>query len=404
MPRKKGARLWLKPAEYEGGKVRKRAVWCIVDGRTVVARFPEECHAEAEKTLGQYLASKHSPSHRRDQELHEVFVTDVLAIYAEEVVTGLLRPEKYAARLEQLADWWEGKTLADVTGRTCREYVKWRTSQAWKSAKPSQTGNKPRMVTPAGVRRELEDMRAAINHHRKEGYTRSLVEVWMPPKSAPRERYLERWEAARLVRYCYRQRDVQVIPRGKRKGQAVVTAKQSQQHIARFILIGLYTGTRAGSIAAAGFEKREGVAWIDLEKGVFYRRPVGKRETKKRQPPVRLPRGLLQHLRRWKRLGISRDYVVEWRGKPVQEVSKGFRSACRAVGLPDTVTPHTLRHTAATWLMQRGADLWDAAGYLGMSVKILEEVYGHHRPDFQEDVASRIRGDGKKDRKKDEAA
>jgi integrase len=42
------------------------------------------------------------------------------------------------------------------------------------------------------------------------------------------------------------------------------------------------------------------------------------------------------------------------------------------------VTPHTLRHTAATWLMQLGTDPWEAAGYLGMSVKVLIDTYGLH--------------------------
>ena len=46
------------------------------------------------------------------------------------------------------------------------------------------------------------------------------------------------------------------------------------------------------------------------------------------------------------------------------------------------VTPHVLRHTAATWLMQAGTDLWEAAGFLGMSVETLTRKYGHHHPDF----------------------
>jgi hypothetical protein len=33
--------------------------------------------------------------------------------------------------------------------------------------------------------------------------------------------------------------------------------------------------------------------------------------------------------------------------------------------------------------MQRRADLWGAAGYLGMTVALLERTYGHHHPDFQ---------------------
>jgi site-specific recombinase XerD len=35
----------------------------------------------------------------------------------------------------------------------------------------------------------------------------------------------------------------------------------------------------------------------------------------------------------------------------------------RAV-LVENVTPHVLRHTCATWLMQRGVPLCEAAGYL----------------------------------------
>jgi hypothetical protein len=32
--------------------------------------------------------------------------------------------------------------------------------------------------------------------------------------------------------------------------------------------------------------------------------------------------------------------------------------------------------------MQAGADKWEAAGFLGMSVEMLDRVYGHHHPDY----------------------
>ena len=46
-----------------------------------------------------------------------------------------------------------------------------------------------------------------------------------------------------------------------------------------------------------------------------------------------------------------------------------------------------MRHTAATWQMQAGTLLAEAAGYLGMSPETLWNVYGHHHPDFQEEAA-----------------
>ena len=37
--------------------------------------------------------------------------------------------------------------------------------------------------------------------------------------------------------------------------------------------------------------------------------------------------------------------------------------------------------------MQDGVDMWEAAGSLGMTVKTLEEVYGHHHPSWQKNAA-----------------
>jgi hypothetical protein len=46
----------------------------------------------------------------------------------------------------------------------------------------------------------------------------------------------------------------------------------------------------------------------------------------------------------------------------------------RLAHLPGKVTPHTLRHTAATCLMQRGVPIWEAAGFLGMSPEVLQDI------------------------------
>jgi hypothetical protein len=62
----------------------------------------------------------------------------------------------------------------------------------------------------------------------------------------------------------------------------------------------------------------------------------------------------------------------------------------KAAGIQNHVTPHVLRHTAATWAMQNGADLWETAGFLGMTVEMLEDRYGHHHPDFQREAADAI--------------
>ena len=128
---------------------------------------------------------------------------------------------------------------------------------------------------------------------------------------------------------------------------------------------------------------------IDLQNGVMRRRAAGVAEdAKKRTPPVRSGRRILAHLRRWRRLDepLGVKYLCHYEGARVAKLRRSFPAAAKRAGL-EGVTPHTLRHTRATWLMQAGIEPWEAAGSLGMSVEMLTRVYGHHHPDFQKRAA-----------------
>ena len=305
----------------------------------------------------------------------------MLNIYLADKARKQARPDETRQRVLMLAQFWKSFTLADVNGKRCREYVAWRVGQNWKSARPESTGNAPRLVTTAAARRELEDLRAAINHHRREGLCSEIVSVALPEKPKSREQWLTRSQAAKLLRAAWRARQVM---------RDDVTLRATGKHLARFILVGLYTGTRHAALCGAAMQPAIGRGYVDLENGVFYRQARGARETKKRQPPVRLHPRLLAHLRRWERLGIATHAVVEWNGKPVKSVRKSFTAAVKAAGLDSSITPHVLRHTSATWMMQNGADLWDAANFLGMTVEMLQRVYGHHHPKHNDSAVAAI--------------
>ncbi len=373
MPRRsKGPRLWLRPARRDAsGKRTRQAVWVILDGDKHVATgcFANEV-AAAQVKLAEYIAQKYQPS-RRARDIEDIDIADVLSIYDNDCGPLQARRAQLDARLERLNDFWGNRKLADVTGETCRAYVRWRNSVG-------------------GARRDLEDLRAAINHHSKEGLHRGVVRVVLPPRGPARTRWLTRKEAAALLRICWRAREIQIQHRGTLKGQKIETDRRPLRHLARFILIGLYTGTRAGAIATASPHKGQGRSFVDLERGIFYRLAEGQRETNKRQPPIPIPPRLLAHLCRWRDKGIARDYFVEWNGKPVKSVKTAFKTAARLAKLEGNITPHTLRHTAATWLMQAGVDNWEAAGFLGMTVQMIDRVYGHHHPNYLRNAARAI--------------
>jgi hypothetical protein len=110
-------------------------------------------------------------------------------------------PDRTARRMERLIDFFAGKTLADINGALCRAYAK-------------------AASTDAMARRDLEELRAAINHHRKEGLHDRMVSEVLPAPRPPRERWLTRDEAAALLWECWK------------RGQS--------KHVARFILMALY--------------------------------------------------------------------------------------------------------------------------------------------------------------------
>src|SRR5262245_13977490 len=197
----KGARLWLEPERKENGKLRKRATWVIRDG---ACKIGTGCargeRADAERALARYIAAKYQPSRRRDRDPAETLVLDVLNLYLSEVASKHARPDETKQRILTLADFWQPYMLTDINGQLCRDYVKWRVGQALRSSKPEKTKRPARTVTEATARRELEDLRAAINRHISENRCSQLVSVVLPQKSAPRAYWLTRSQAARLIR------------------------------------------------------------------------------------------------------------------------------------------------------------------------------------------------------------
>lgn len=126
---------------------------------------------------------------------------------------------------------------------------------------------------------------------------------------------------------------------------------------------------------------------VDLERGLIdWERPNAPITRKRRGKNPVNPK-LLAHLRRWQRNGHSIGPVLTFRGRPVKDIKKSFSVAAKRAHLAG-VTPHTLRHTAATWLAQSpGVSVFEAAGFLGMTSATFAERYAHHDPEYQRNAA-----------------
>ena len=273
-------------------------------------------------------------------------IADVLAVYGDEVAPQKRTAKLIGYKIGKLLEWWGDKPVTYISEDTCREYAAARAN--------------------TGAGGDLKTLRAAIRHwheSRKYGPLAYLPKIWTPAEPDPRERYLTRDEAARLLK-----------------------AAKPYRHLRRLILLGLYTGSRPGVILALNWDQ------IDLKAGVLTR-VRGPQAKNKKAPRVRLGRRILGHLRRWHRIDGGKGPVCyfedHWHPGKRQVVDPhgAWRKVVKAAGL-EGVTRHTLRHTRATWMAQKGVSLFEAAGFLGMTVKTLEKVYAHHDPRHQEHAAN----------------
>jgi hypothetical protein len=126
--------------------------------------------------------------------------------------------------------------------------------------------------------------------------------------------------------------------------------------------------------AASSPYAEPGRSFVDLERGIFYRKPIGKRATKKRQTPAPIPPRLLAHMRRWKTKKLMTTSFVEFNGKPVASVKTGFRSAVRLAELSGAT--HALTHSGDVADAARCLDL----GSCGVPWNVARGTAGALRP------------------------
>jgi integrase len=359
MPRRsKGPRLYLRRRRQ------RETVWVILDnGREISTGAGEDDIGAAEEALASYIGQKRRPDFGEGHP-SQVLIADALSEYGEKHAPSTRRPDLIGGAISKLIDFFGARAIAAVTTSTCKEYVKWRVRQTDARAKKDR---RPIKASTAG--RELVVLGAALRWCWKEGKVDRPIPLWLPPQAEPRERHLTRPEAAALLAGA-----LGWDRRGVRHHAKI------NRHLARFILIGLYTGTRHDAILRLQWIRNTAGGWIDLSSGVLYRRPEESIDSTKRRPPVPIPPRLFPHLHRWR--ALTRRYVIEYAGHPIRsQERRAWRTARALAGLGSDVTPHILRHTCATMLLQLGISVYDVAGVLGTTEDVIRRTYGHHAHD-----------------------
>lgn len=202
-------------------------------------------------------------------------------------------------------------------------------------------------VSAGTIWTELTRLRSCLNWAQKRRVIREAPYVWVPRKPAPRDIVLTEEQVGALIDAC-------VMP-----------------HMRLFVILAITTAARSGAILALTWDR------VDLERGHIDLReptmvnPLTKKARKHRAlvPITPEARAALQTARD----GALTNYVIEWNENvrkdgtvgPLLKIRKGFEMAVKRAGLPAGVTPHVLRHTAASWMESEGVAMERIARLLG---------------------------------------
>ena len=141
-------------------------------------------------------------------------------------------------------------------------------------------------------------------------------------------------------------------------------------HLKPIVEIALHTGMRKGELLNLQWEQvRDGFIYLkDTKNGKSRQIPLDDRAVKVLKE--------LQIKNKWK----SSFVFVGPDGQRLQDVKKGFTGACRRGGIED-FRFHDLRHTFASHLVMKGANLKAVQRLLGHSDSKMTDRYSHLSPD-----------------------
>ena len=293
-----------------------------------IRRAAGDSHATAKAEEQRLRALAHDAKARADTDCK---IAAVLADYLTPRLTA--RTRSTARNLARLGDHWAG----ELTPAILRDYIAQRQTEG---------------VQPATINRELVFLSAAINDYNRTYATQLPNPVpGLKTREPPgRLRWLTRDEYARLL-----------------------DAAAPNPTLHDYITLSVQTGMRRGELLNLTWDR------VDWTHGLITLDPGDTKTHTGRTIPINTAaRQALQ--RRADACRTAYVFCSTITDGPIGDLKKSFATACRRAGLQG-VTPHTLRHTCASWLVQAGIPLYEVARLLGHSAITTTQRYAHLAPD-----------------------
>lgn len=225
-----------------------------------------------------------------------------------------------------------------------------------------------------------EDIRGFLAHQTRRGLDRRTVARRLSAvRGFLRHACREGWAESNPAR-------VVAVPRQPRRLPEVMRAEELETLLARaadregfyarrelaLLELGYGSGLRVGEVA--------GLSWTDLSENAGMVRVVGKGDKERRVPLTRTSIAALEAWREESPAPNPEDPVFTSRSGrrlSVRQIQRVVKRALRRVAEREGVSPHTLRHSFATHLLDGGADILAVKELLGHESLSTTQLYTH---------------------------
>lgn len=333
----------------------KSGIWQIKwtdpqSGTTRIFSTGTSNEREAQLALANFIANLHLPK----KAINLYTINELLDAYLEDR-ENIANVKGLEYSLKPIRRYWGDKLIEYINKVSVKEYRKERENEGKRNGT---------------IRKELSTLKSALRLAFNEQKISYVPVFELPPKGAPREKWVTKEQAKKLLeaaRYeMLRQEDGTM---------RFVYSPEGIPHIYVYILILMSTLARDDAILELTWDR------IDFEARLINFHNPDKIETNKRRSVVPMNDELFEVLRKAKQAALS-DYVIEYAGKPIKSIDRSFETAAKRAGL-DGVTPNVLRHSGATWLAMSGVSMYAIARLMGHSdIQTTYKNYAKYTPDF----------------------
>jgi len=318
----------------------------------IIGPSKREAEAEIVRLKGEILRDPYGFGKKEPEVLFEDHAKEFLELYSKQNKRSWISDE---TSLDHLKEFFKGKYLSEITAEQIERYKAKRKADPVRPNAEAKPGVDPKLISPSTVNREVSCLKNVLN------------------KAVEWEK-LDRNPAAKIKKFREPNAKERILTFDEMKRLLA----EASEDLRPVLVVALNTGMRKSEILSLRWKD------VDFVKGFIH--IADSKSGRSRDIPMNSPVFETLHDRSRDREFVFENPETKAR---IQDVKTAFKGACRRAEI-NGLRFHDLRHTALSWMIQKGADLVTVSKIAGHASIQMTMRYCHSTPDLMRLAVQRL--------------